>query len=358
MNNLIRKAFVWVLCGIMVTPAFAGNPDRIGEAGAYELLMLGWARSAGVFGMNSSNVKGLEAMRINPAGLGFTRKTEVLFSRTHWLQGTDLYINAAGIAQKFGKDKANVFGININALSFGDIERTTTSNPNGGIGTFSPSFFNIGIGYSRAFSESIYAGAVFRLINERIDDLTATGFCLDAGLQYVTGPRDNLHFGIALRNVGTPMRFSGDGLSFRGSALEGDYNLTQNQRTENFELPSQLHIGAGYDWHIDNAKETPDHVLSFMAQFTSNSFGKDQFGGGIEYSFRKMFMVRGGYRYEDGITQVATRTTAHTGFSAGFSLEVPFKKNDPNSPSIGIDYAYRTSQPFKGTHTYGIRLNL
>ena len=41
---------------------------------------------------------------------------------------------------------------------------------------------------------------------------------VDAGIQYVTGPNDNIHFGISLRNIGTPMRYSGEGLSFTGKS--------------------------------------------------------------------------------------------------------------------------------------------
>lgn len=358
MSNFYRAALVGLAFLAAMPQVWAGNPDRAGEAGAYELLMNGWGRTSGVFGMNSAHVTGLEAMRLNPAGLAFTKKTEVLFARTHWLQGSEVFINAAGIAQKFGKDKGNVVGVTINALDFGELERTTTSLPEGGIGTFKPGFLNIGIGYSRAFSNSIYGGVVFRLINERIDDLNATGFCLDAGIQYVTGPRENIHFGIALRNVGTPMKFGGDGLNFRGNAAEGDFTTTQSQRTQKFELPSQLNLGAAYDWYIDKAKEKPDHRLTFMANFTSNSFGKDQFGGGLEYSWKDVLMLRGGYRYEDGITNVDTRTSAYTGFAAGMSVQVPFTKKKKDGPSIGIDYAYRATSPFKGTHTYGIRINL
>lgn len=358
MSKIFRATLVGMAFLAAMPQLWAGNPDRAGEAGAYELLMNGWGRSAGVFGMNSSHVKGLEAMRLNPAGLAFTKKTEVLFSRTHWLQGSEVYLNSAGIAQKFGKDKGNVVGVTINAFDFGDLERTTTALPEGGIGTFSPSFLNIGIAYSRAFSNSIYAGVVFRLINESIDDLNATGFCIDAGIQYVTGPRENIRFGIALRNVGTPMKFGGDGLNFRGAATGGDYTATQSQRTQKFELPSQLNIGASYDWYIDKAKENPDHRLTFMANFTSNSFGKDQFGGGLEYGWRSILMLRAGYRYENGITSYETSTTAFTGLAAGMSVEVPLTKKKGAGPQIGIDYAYRATYTFKGTHTYGIRINL
>ena len=37
------------------------------------------------------------------------------------------------------------------------------------------------------------------------------------------------------------------------------------------------------------------------------------------------------------------------------SIEVPFKEN---GPSMGIDYSYRTSDPFGGTHSIGLRFAL
>lgn len=352
---------VITLCGSITR---AGNPDRAGEAGAYELTINPWARSAGLFGMNSSRVMGLEAERVNIAGLAFARKTEIIFARTHWVQGTDIFINAAGVAQKFGKDKANVLGFSFMSIDLGEIDRTTTSNPDPGeLGTFKPQFFNMGISFARAFSNHINAGATVRIVSERIDDLKAFGFCVDLGIQYVTGKLDNARFGIALRNVGTPMKYTGDGLIFRGPAPLGDYQQSQSQRTEKFELPSLLNIGMSYDIYADNLKndkEKPhDHRVSVIFNFTSNSFGKDQVGGGLEYSWKDYFMVRGGYRWEKGITDDVERTTWYRGYSGGFSAEVPLKKSKGSeSPTLGIDYAYLFTSPFSGTHHYGLRFNL
>ena len=70
------------------TTVYAGNPDRRGEAGAYELLMNGWARSSGFWSMNSANIKGIESERINVAGLAFTKKTEIAAAYTLWMQGS------------------------------------------------------------------------------------------------------------------------------------------------------------------------------------------------------------------------------------------------------------------------------
>ena len=354
------KYILLVILQVASYTAFAGNPDRSGEAGAYELLINPWARSAGVFGMNSSRVEGIEAMRVNVGGLAFASRTEAIFSRKHWLQGSDIFVNTLGVAQKFGKDKSSVLGLSFMSLDLGTIDITTATLPEGGSGTFKPSFFNMGLAYSRAFSNRIYAGALIRIVSEKIEDLRAFGFCVDLGIQYVTGPLNNIRFGIALRNVGTPMTFGGNGLSFRGDAPTGDYQMTLNMRAEKFELPSLLNIGASYDLYADNIKNDENknsfHRITIMFNFTSNSFGKDQVGGGIEYAWREFFMVRGGYRWEKGITKSSERTSAFLGYSAGFTAQVPIKKDGP--PAIAIDYAYQGTNPFSGTHTYGVKLTL
>ncbi len=54
------------------TALFAGNPVRSGSAGASELLINPWARTAGWSEGNTANVMGLEAMYGNIAGMAFT----------------------------------------------------------------------------------------------------------------------------------------------------------------------------------------------------------------------------------------------------------------------------------------------
>jgi len=338
----------------------AGNPDRAGEAGAYELLMNPWAKSSGFMGMHSSRVEGVEAMRVNVAGLSFVKRTQVLFAHTQWLRQSGVSLNAAGIAQAFGKEKDNVIGVSIMSVSVGDIMRTTTTNPEGGIGTFKPTLVNIGMAYSRSFSSSIKGGFLVRLINERAENASASGVAIDLGIQYVTGKLDNIRFGIALRNVGTPMRFSGTGFTFRGNSPDNTFQQTISQRAEKFELPSLLNIGGSYDLYLDNMKNDTEieskHRLTILANYTSNSFGKDQLGGGLEYGFKKLFMLRCGYAWENGLTKADNRSNAHTGFAAGVTVQTPLKKS--GSTVMGIDYSYRTTDVFNGTHTLGVFVTL
>ncbi len=334
--------------------AIAGNGDRAGQAGATELLINPWARSTGWGGANAASVHGLEAMYMNVAGTAFTKRTELMFAHTNWLGGTGIGINAFGFTQRVGETGA--IGLGVMSMDFGDIQITTVDLPEGGVGTYHPTFTNIGLSYAKGFSENIYGGIVVKAISESIADVAARGVCLDAGIQYVTGKMEQVHFGISLRNVGPRMRFSGDGLSFRGTSPNGNYAMTLEQRTADFDMPTLINISGGYDiYFAKDSTNQKNHRVTLAGTFTSNSFSKDEFRFGVEYAWRSMLMIRGGYVYEEGITKVETRSTCFTGPSAGVSLELPFGKK---GSTFAIDYSYRTTNPFNGVHSFGARLNL
>jgi len=328
------------------------SQQRAGSAGASELLINPWARSSGWAGSNIAGIRGVESIFSNVAGLAFTEKTELVFSSTSWLQISGFNdavsnISSFGFAQKVGE--SGVIGLSIMNMSFGDIEITTVENPDAGIGVYSPSLMNIALSYSKIFSNNIYGGMTIKMISEQISNLGANGVALDAGIQYVTGKKDNLKFGISLKNVGPRLSFTGDGLSFRGVVGDADdYKMTVEQRSSELELPALLNIGLSYDINVLR------HRLTGAGTFTSNSFEKDQFRLGGEYSYREMFMVRLGYTYEDGIRTPSTRTTALRGPSAGFTIELPMG----NANTFGLDYSYRHTDPFQGSHTIGARINL
>lgn len=327
----------------------AGNPDRAGSAGATQLLINPWARSSGWALANTSSIRGVESVFGNVAGLAHARKTELVFSTTRWLEGSDTKINSVGFGQKLGE--SSVIGISVMTTSYGDLPVTTVDQPEGGLGTFSPRSSNIGLAYAKEFSNSIYGGIQFKVVSESIANVRSSGMCFDAGIHYVTGPTDNVHFGISLRNVGPPMTFTGDGMAVQGVLTTGSDQLTLEQRSERFELPSQLNIGAAYDLNFSEISR-----LTLAGNFTSNAFTRDQFTVGAEFAFKKMFHLRAGYMYEDGITNDAERVTVFTGPSAGVSIDLPFGAE--KASAIAFDYGYRATNPFSGVHSIGVRISL
>ncbi len=358
-----------VLAGSLMLPVIgqAGNPDRAASAGAGQLLINPYARSSGWGGAGSSRVKGLEAMFLNVAGTAFTKKTEVMFSRTNWLGGSGININAFGMTQRVGETGA--IGLGIMSLSAGDIAITTVDQPEPGQGTFAPMFLNIGLSYAKGFSDNIYGGMTLKIISEQIANMSAKGACIDAGIQYHTGKYDQIHFGIALKNVGPKMSYSGDGMSFQANILNGTqyngtvagYTATFEQRAAAFELPSLLNIGGSYDFYLggagsDSTMGVREHRLTLAGNYTSNSFTLDQYTLGVEYGFRQYLMLRAGYAIEKGITSTTTRVNALTGPSAGITLELPF--GTEKKSSFALDYSYRATFPFSGIHSIGVRVNL
>lgn len=325
----------------------AGNPDRAGSAGATQLLLNPFARSSGWSMANSASLRGVEAMFGNVAGLAMVSKTEVSFTNMR-LPSAGLSLNTVGFGQKLGA--SGVLGVQATVLSFGELEVTTYDVPEGGRGGFRPSMSNIGLAYSKAFSNSIYGGLLLRVVSESISNVRATGVAFDAGIHYVTGEQDNIHFGIALKNVGPAMSFSGDGLAVQGLLVQGSDQLTLQQRSANQEIPSLLNIAAAYDWHISEV-----HRVTFAGTFVSNSFTKDQGLLGVEYAFRRMLHVRAGYAYEKK-GDVEDRATWFTGPSAGLSVDFPF--GEERKSAVALDYAYRTTNPFNGFHAIGIRVTL
>ena len=346
MKRILTSTLALMLSVALAAPAFAGNPDRSGSAGAGQLLILPWALSSGVAGANTALVTGVEASFSNVAGLAFVNRTELAVCNQQYLVGTDIQLNSFGFVQAVG---GGHFGITVTSMTFGDIEITTEDLPEGGIGAYRPTFSNIGISYAKAFSNTIYGGLTVRMISESISNVRANGVAFDAGIRYLAGDDGRLKFGISLRNVGAPMRYGGDGLTLTATPQGAADGLTIMQRSERFELPSLVNIGFGYEM-----MRRESMTLTGMGQFTSNSFTRDQIAGGLELSLRDRFMVRAGYLYEDGIGTEATAQTAMTGPSAGFSVKLPTS----DEGYVGLHYGYRTTNPFDGIHSIGLNITM
>ncbi len=349
MKNLYKYLIAIVFTGLIIVPVTqvsAGNRDRSGQSGASELLINPWARSSGWGGVNTATVRGLEAMFGNVAGVARSKNFELQFTRTQWLKGTDINISAFGFTQRVGE--SGVFGMSITSMSIGDIMITRTDLPEGGIGNFSPSFMNVGLSYAKAFSSSIYGGMVIRIVNESISDLNAGGVALDAGIQYIAGEKENMHFGITLKNVGPRMTFSGDGFATKVFIPGQETMFTLTQRQAEFELPTTLSIGAAYDFLGERSRFT------LAGNFQSNAFSNDLYMLGGEYSFRDYVLLRAAYTYEDGIfddIESSNKITVSKGFSGGFSIQVPMNKE--KGSVLSIDYSYRATDHFDGTHSIG-----
>lgn len=355
MKNIGFKAVVSALSLGIVFTSYAGNKDRAGQSGASEMLINPWAQSTGIFGLDVSNVRGIAAMKVNIAGLSFTDNMEAGVSHSRYISGSGVSINNAGIAYRVSESA--VIGVNAMSMNFGEIDVTTIDAPEGTGAKYRPSFLNVSLGFAKEFSHKIRGGVNTTFITEQIGNIAAVGASIDAGIQYVTGNDDNLHIGIALRNAGTNMRFSGGGFYSDNETTIGSVSKATPQ--EKFQLPTYMTLGFGYDFYLDEknrqGEAKPFHRLTALGSFTSNSFNNDYIGAGAEYAFKERFMVRGAYRYEKDIMDKVKSTTFYTGLSMGATIATQLGKT---GPVVALDYSFRpTQRPANGVHVFGLRLN-
>ncbi|MDL2311687.1 PorV/PorQ family protein [Bacteroidales bacterium OttesenSCG-928-B11] len=401
MNNKYRKLIIVALisfCAVS-TSLFAGNTDRTGQAGAQHLLIDPWAKSNGWGSAGVSEIAGLESIYSNVAGIARGQNTEFGFSRTQYLSGSDngIGINSFGITQRLRKkDKISgeyrelgYIGISLFTMNFGEIDRTTVEQPEGNMGTFSPTLSYVGIHYAYKFNNYIYGGASVKIVSESISDLKAQGVAIDAGVQYVAGNLENFRIGVTLKNIGLPISYNGDGLSVKGFVTSTPQEITLEQRSAQAELPALLTLGLSYDFLFFGGtehegktnKERGDegltrkdapHRLTLAGSFTANSYSSDQFVVGLEYGMGykegigDIFQLRAGYTLDsdrlksskdDNGDRIPNELSSwYTGPCAGVSFAIPLAKKKQGLQKILLDYGYRFTNKWKGNHYIGIKL--
>ncbi|NDD47333.1 MAG: hypothetical protein EBZ31_03110 [Flavobacteriia bacterium] len=165
----------------------------------------------------------------------------------------------------------------------------------------------------------------------------------------MTGADRDFRFGITLRNIGPSFGYNGDGMAIVLPVPTGSHTTTFDSRTEQFELPTQLAIGAAKRFDLD-AKNR----LNLAGNFISNSFKKDQFTLGLEFDHNDIFQVRASYAaFDNRFDGLATE--AFSGPAMGFSVNAP----TGGTSKLNLSYAYRlTNTAFAGVHTLGATLVL
>jgi len=340
----------------------AGNPDRAGGAGATQLLINPYGKSAGMLGANTASIRGVESFQYNIAGLAYTNKTDIGFSRTTYLQGADVFINNLSLVQNLGS--GSVMGLSFNSFDFGNIPITSETQPDGTLGTYSPQILNISLAYAKKFSNSITGGLNVRLISEGISNVGATGVGIDAGVQYQTSlmvkkkdiKKEDFRFGISIKNIGPNMTQTGSGLSFRSINSITGADRRALMGSESYNLPSLINIGASYDMRLDAAaSETYFHRLTAHGNFNYNAFSANVTAVGIEYAFKETVMLRGGYAYQENILDVNDYYTQYVGFAGGAGFILPISKSGTR---LAIDYSYAPTRVFNGIHNLSITLSI
>ncbi len=290
--NTLRKIGCTLLVLALAAPAFAGNEDRIGTAGAQELRIPVGSRGVAMGGSAIAAVTGTEAIFWNPAGVSALEGTETTFSYQQYI--ADIAVNFAAVATQIGD--LGTLGISAKIISAGDIEVTTVSSPDGTGETYGPSFSVVGLTYSRRLTDRVSFGANAMYVNERIHRETANGVAFDFGFMY-DPDIGGLTFGAVIKNWGPEMRFDGPDFDVEVQIPGSDPNSplkTVRTQSATFELPSSVQLGAAWELVDQNRNQ-----IVLNSTFQSNNFSNDEWRIGGEYAYNESIFLRGGYVASD-----------------------------------------------------------
>ena len=340
MTNTCKIASAALALALVVSGAGrldAAGQNRAGTASATELLIPVGGRSMAMGGASIATTSGLEALHWNPAGLSqATNSTEVMVSTMSYL--ADIRVNYIAAGARFGS--IGTFALDIKALDYGDIPITTEDQPDGTGGTFSPTFFTLGVHYSKALTDRISVGGTTNYIVNRIERVDATALSFSAGLQYRNlADIDGLDLGVAVKHIGQRMEYDGSGLLNRGSLDDlrrpaSDYKV----QAASSDLPSLFEIGIGYRYNQSGLGE-----INLTSVFRHNNYTYDQYRSGIEYVVSDMFTLRGGF---DLASSSDDDYLYGTSFGFGINRDIGTLKD------VRMDYAYTSVDLFDALNTF------
>lgn len=336
-------ALAVALYGFSATEAYAQGDDRAGTAAMEELLVPVTARTVALGSTLTSgldNINGVEAVWSNPAALMVNDGTGAMFSRTEYL--ADIGINHVGIAQSFG---ANNVALTLTSWDYGDIPRTTATNPEvDPTLTYGASSMIVGLTFARSFTDRISAGVTFKGLGRQIDESASNGVAFDAGMTYVVG-ESGLRFGVSLKNFGTQMEFDGGQLDTPVNTTgPGGTGIIAGEIDDLAgELPSLLNFGVAYTRELSG-----DLSVTALGNFRSNAYDLDNYGGGLEVGYADLFYVRGGVNLT-----ADNDVNAWEVWNVGAGLNL-----DLGGTALIVDYAYRPSSVFDGVNMFTVGIGL
>ncbi len=345
-NNIVKAAKFAVITILLFSSInFAGDRSKFGTSAAPELFIPVGSVGTSLSGSMIASITGVEAMFWNPAGLSMLNsKTQIVASHMRYIADIDVNYFAGAVSLGEG---LGVIGVSLKSMSFGDELVTTLESPDGTGETWSPTYLTTSLSYSRKMSDKILFGATVKLIYEQVLTVSASGFAVDFGLQYLAG-KSGLKFGVALKNFGPSMKFDGVGLEqyYEPSGTPGGSNTEPRRITlQEFALPTTLELGLSYDLPIGKKNN-----FQLSTTFQNNNFSSDEYRVGMEYNYNNNVFLRGAYSFtpdyksEDGLLAADQKLF---GPSFGVGLHYPF-----GNVNLGFDYAYRLTERFDGNQWF------
>lgn len=267
------------------------------------------ARPVALGGAYAAVADDANSMLYNPAGLAFLDSHQAKLMHAEHFQGVTQEYAAVAVKEPVERFKNSGVGLMLNTVGYGDINRTTLSNPRGdALGSFGIRDWALAAGFgAKTGLEWLGLGAAVKYLREDIDSVSAQAVAVDLGiradLNSLLGQR--IFFGLALQNLGPKIKFQ--------SGSE--------------DLPANLKAGLAYRF-------LKSGILALDVNQPRK--GNRTVHAGVEYVARKSVAVRVGYN---------GRNEAGAGITVGGGLVLH---------SFGLDYAFVPFGDLGSAHRFSL----
>ncbi|MFQ5648907.1 MAG: PorV/PorQ family protein [bacterium] len=311
-----------------------GGLKKIGQAGFKFLEVPVGARISGLGRAGISIVEGPNAIFTNAARTAEISGIAASFSYQEWL--ADIKHNAGVVSAQLGK--LGVVSASFVYVDYGDLVATTRSFSGDAafeqVGTFSPSSFALGVGFSRKLTDKFSWGVHLRVANmdfgdavvgndltdplagSTTKDFSETAFIVDFGTVFNTGFED-LRIAMSLQNFSQELQ------------LEEEF----------FPLPLSFRAGLAMDIFRLFQTASQDHSLTLEIDVQAPRDFDLRTNFGAEYWYKNLLALRGGF--------IGNHDEADLSF--GFGLRPGFGEK-----KIEIGYAYTSFGVFDKVQTFSI----
>ena len=266
---------------------FSQTVSKTGTTAAQFLKIGIGARALAMGGAYSAVSDDATALYWNPAGLSSMKKNEILLDHQDWILDVDLDFIGGSYNTPFG-----TIGAAISAMYMGEMEVTTTHDPEGTGEKFNAGSIMGQLTFSKSLTDRFSFGLSTKLIRENIYNSKASGIAIDLGTLYDT-QISGLTMGMSISNYGTKMKMEGRDLLLQTEvdpSLESDpININANFATDAFELPLIFRFGLAYKKSLKN-----NVTILLAADALHPNDNTESINIGSELSFKDFVFLRSG----------------------------------------------------------------
>ena len=272
------------------------------------------------------------SIHYNPAIVAQLDQTEISVSQIQW--PADIFYDYFSLSHRL--KGRHYIGLNGGILHMKPMPETNEYFPDGTGNYFFYQDRFLGATYGAKMTDRFSFGVTLKYVAEDLAEYKMSTILMDLGTFYWTG-YESLRFCASLSNFGKQIAPQGD---YMKKILDQNSGNEIEERTdfEKFSPPTQFRVGVAAD-----PIASSEHFLTISAQLNHPVDNAEYIVTGLEYSFMKLFFIRGGYKFNKN----------EENFTTGAGLFIPLGRF-----KLRVDYGYANFDHLTDPNRFSIGISL